>query len=152
MTQIRAFTNIKTVFIVQKIDLIQKYWVNFTNFKIKPFVGPFLSPKNLKLTSLKLYKLVLLVGPFAVRANSYFYFSQEINRFSRSFLVMNIKKCWFLESVVSFLSRHATLPFSVVRRDKNGSEGDLVIKFRGSGQDCRLKIPTHLMGSFWWTN
>ena len=27
--------NIKTVLIVQKIDLIQKYWVNFPNFKIK---------------------------------------------------------------------------------------------------------------------
>ena len=27
--------NIKTVLIVQKIDLIQKYWVNFPNYKIK---------------------------------------------------------------------------------------------------------------------
>ena len=35
---------------------------------------------------------MLLVGAFAVRANSYSYFSQEINRFSKSFLVVNIKK------------------------------------------------------------
>ena len=33
--------------IVQKIDLIQKYWVNFQNLQIKTFIGPFFSPKNL---------------------------------------------------------------------------------------------------------
>ena len=64
--------NVKTVLIVQKIDLIQKYFVNVPNFNIKkPLVGPFSSPKNLNLTSLKLSMQVLLVGTFAVHANGY---------------------------------------------------------------------------------
>ena len=47
--KIQTFTYIKTVVIVQKIDLIQKYWVNFPNFQIKTFRWSFLSPKNLNL-------------------------------------------------------------------------------------------------------
>ena len=38
---IQTFTYIKTVVIVQKIDLIQKYWVNFPNFQIKTFCWSF---------------------------------------------------------------------------------------------------------------
>ena len=42
----------------------------------KPFIGPFLSPKNVNLpvTSLKLYMQVLLVGAFALNVNGYCYF------------------------------------------------------------------------------
>ena len=38
---IQTFTNIKTVVIVQKIDLIQKYYVNIPNFQIKTFCWSF---------------------------------------------------------------------------------------------------------------
>ena len=43
----------------------------------KPFIGPFLSPKNVNLTSLKLYMQVLLVGAFALHVNGYCYFFEK---------------------------------------------------------------------------
>ena len=92
-----TFTNIKTVVIVQKIDLIQKYWVDFPNFQIKTFFWFFLSPKNLNLTSLKLYMQLLLVGACAVCANGCCYVSWEINHFVKSFWVVNIKNAGFLK-------------------------------------------------------
>ena len=61
----------------------------------KPFVRPFLSPKNLNLTSHKLYTQVLLVGAFTVRANGYCYVFRETNRFSKSFRVVNIENAGF---------------------------------------------------------
>ena len=46
---------------------------------------------------------MLLVAAFAVRANGYCYVSREINRFSKSFRVVNIKKGWLLETRDSVL-------------------------------------------------
>ena len=60
----------------------------------------FLSPKNL--TSLKLYTQVLLVGAFAVvwmvAAMRFSRNKSRINHFSKSFQVVYVKKCWFLET------------------------------------------------------
>ena len=59
---------------------------------------------------------MLLVGAFAVCASGDCYVSREINRFSKSFLVANIKKCWFLETqdlVFAFRnSIHSRLEYS----------------------------------------
>ena len=41
-----------------------------------------------------MYTQVLLVGAFAVRANGY-YVSREVNRFSKSFRVVNLKSAGF---------------------------------------------------------
>ena len=62
----------------------------------KPFVGPFLSPKNLNLTLLflKVYTQVLLVCTFAEHAG-YTYVSPEINRFMKSYQLVNIKNACF---------------------------------------------------------
>ena len=89
----------------------------------KPFVRPFLSPKNLILTSHKLYTQVLLVGTFAVRANGYCYVFREITRLLKFFRVVNIENAGFskletrfsrfetrfvrVSSILPVLSRHA---------------------------------------------
>ena len=86
----KTFTSIKTILIVKKIDLIQKYWVNFPNFK-------FLSPKN-----------------FTVCANGYCYVFGEINHFSKSFWVVNIKNSGFLKVETRFLQFETWLLLSIV--------------------------------------
>ena len=106
----------------QKISLVQKYWENFPNLQIKTFRWPFFSLR-------KLTTQVQLFGAFAVRASGPCYVSREINRFSKSFQVANIKnagfsklKTWFLRfetrfvrdlSIVPVLSRHTTLLISL---------------------------------------
>ena len=65
-------------------------------------VGPFSSPKNLNLTSLKLSMQVLLVGAFAVCENGYCYVFREINRFSKFFQVVNIKSAGFSTRFLHF--------------------------------------------------
>ena len=80
----------------------------------KPFVGPFLSPKNLNLTLLKLYRQVLLVSAFPVCANGYCCVFQEIYRFSKFFQVLSqisrfsrfeTRFVW-LSSILLVLSHH----------------------------------------------
>ena len=46
---------------------------------------------------------VLLVSALAERANGRCYVSREINRFLKSFGVVTIKKCWFLNYRISKL-------------------------------------------------
>ena len=45
---------------------------------------------------------VQLVGSFTVSATGYCYFSQEINRFSKPFQVVNIKNAGFLKLETQF--------------------------------------------------
>ena len=64
----------------------------------KPFVGPFLSPKNLNLTLLflKVYTQVLLVCTFAEHAKVILiYVSPEVNHFTKSYRLVNIKNACF---------------------------------------------------------
>ena len=77
-TNLQKYKN--SVVIVQKIDLIQKLLNHFSKLPDKkPFVGPFLSPKNLNLTLLflKVYTQVLLVCTFAEHAKVILMFHQK---------------------------------------------------------------------------
>ena len=74
-----------------KDRLNKKYWVNFSNFKIKTFCWSFFIAYELKLNFDWIVHAVLLVCAFAVGANGYCYFSWEINCFSKSSRVINIK-------------------------------------------------------------
>ena len=99
--------------IVQKIDLIQRYRVNFPNFQI------IRSPKNLNLTLLKLYTQVLLVGVFAVYANGFLLCFSRNKSFLEILSSGEYKKRFFLKTLfvrgssivrlVLVFSHHATL-------------------------------------------
>ena len=89
---------------------------------------------------------VLLVSFFTVLANDSCYVSWELNHFLKSFQVVNIKKCLFLQTwdlVFMFWNLiHLSLKyFSDVISSKErcvmGQFREAGIKFRGSGQDYR---------------
>ena len=136
--------------IVQKLDFIHKFWVNFPNFKIKNFsVALFLGTLHMHL-----YMQVLLAVPFAVFVNGCFNFSWEINRVSKSFQVVNIKNACFSKlktqclrfetrfvgvgSVLLFSSHHAISSLALCNETKLCAFQGERIKFWGSGQDCQL--------------
>ena len=96
------YTKNKNIFIAEKIDFIQKYRVNFPKFKIKNLLLVlFHRLKTVTQTSLKLYMWMLSVSANCCTCEwlGNQYFSWEMNNFLlKSFLVMNIQECWFLET------------------------------------------------------